>query len=109
MSGEGYRAEKEHPLAAAAAAAGRSPATRLGEGLVTAAASAAAADLAVFAGGRAAILCDSILICSTWDSASLLNQLFSKYLLKSRNCARREGYKDNNNRYLALLASCCWK
>lgn len=64
MSGEGYRAEKEHPLAAAAAAAGRSPATRLGEGLVTAAASAAAADLAVFAGGRAAILCDSILICT---------------------------------------------
>ena len=49
------------------------------------------------------------LYSSTWDSASLLNQLFSKYLLKSRNCARREGYKDNNNRYLALLASCCWK
>ena len=35
-----------------------------GGGLVTAAASAAPTDLAVFAGGRAAILCDSILICT---------------------------------------------
>lgn len=35
-----------------------------GGGLVTTAASAVAADLAVFAGGCAAILCDSILICT---------------------------------------------
>lgn len=42
----------------------RAPAARPGGGLVTAAASAAAADLAVFAGGRAAILWDSILICT---------------------------------------------
>lgn len=57
MSGEGCGAEKEHPRAAAP----RRPAEG---GLVTAAASAEAADLAVFAGGCAAILCDSILICT---------------------------------------------
>lgn len=47
----------------------------------------------------------SSLHSSTWDDAYLLNWLFTKYPLNSRKLAREEGYRDDDNRYLALLVS----